>query len=358
MNAPYDICVIGGGPAGASAAITAARAGIRVLLLERGSHPRHKVCGEFVSHEGAAVLRQLLPTTSLLDVAVKIDRARIYADGREVPIDLPKPGTSVSRYELDDALWRAAIHEGVDCRTDCEALSVSRDSPFTIDTRRVTFTARVVINASGCWSRISQRALTQDPRDRWVGLKAHFREPNPSPTTDLYFFEDGYCGVQPIAQDKVNVCALVRSGTATTLEQAFQLSPQLNARNRHWTRVFDDLACAPVQFVPLAPAVRNVFNAGDSAAFVDPFAGDGISLALRSGALAARFAINAATGRLALADALDHYAREYHNQFRRIFQGAAVFRRALTLPPVARTAILSAMRLPPLAQFAVRMTRG
>ena len=56
----YDLAIIGGGPAGTSAAISAARQGARVLLLERGRFPRHKVCGEFVSAESLTLLKDLL----------------------------------------------------------------------------------------------------------------------------------------------------------------------------------------------------------------------------------------------------------------------------------------------------------
>jgi flavin-dependent dehydrogenase len=56
----YDLIVVGGGPAGTSAAITCARHGARVLLLERGQFPRHKVCGEFVSAESLELLSDLL----------------------------------------------------------------------------------------------------------------------------------------------------------------------------------------------------------------------------------------------------------------------------------------------------------
>jgi len=56
----YDLIVIGGGPAGAAAAIVAGGNGRRVLLLERGKFPRHKVCGEFVSAESLGLLKTLL----------------------------------------------------------------------------------------------------------------------------------------------------------------------------------------------------------------------------------------------------------------------------------------------------------
>ncbi|MGH3181041.1 MAG: NAD(P)/FAD-dependent oxidoreductase, partial [Streptosporangiaceae bacterium] len=57
----YDLAVIGGGPAGASAAWAAAQRGLRVALLERGAFPRDKVCGEFVSHEALPLLQRMAP---------------------------------------------------------------------------------------------------------------------------------------------------------------------------------------------------------------------------------------------------------------------------------------------------------
>ncbi len=84
VSAMYDLIVIGGGPAGASAAITAARNGVRVLLLERGRFPRQKVCGEFVSAESWGMLDDLLDVRhrALLAGAVRIERTRVFLDER------------------------------------------------------------------------------------------------------------------------------------------------------------------------------------------------------------------------------------------------------------------------------------
>src|SRR5437016_7239075 len=82
--ANFDVAVIGAGPAGCAAAIAAARAGVSVRLLERGPYPRHKVCGEFVSPEALALLRELLteaPAASAqtaLAAAPRIARAHVF----------------------------------------------------------------------------------------------------------------------------------------------------------------------------------------------------------------------------------------------------------------------------------------
>src|SRR3954468_24325336 len=80
----FDLIVIGGGPAGSAAAITAGRNGKRVLLLERGRFPRHKVCSEFISSEATGVLRELLGTrpAELLAGAPAVRSSRLFLDGR------------------------------------------------------------------------------------------------------------------------------------------------------------------------------------------------------------------------------------------------------------------------------------
>ena len=116
----YDLIVAGAGPAGSACAITAARAGARVLLLEKERFPRHKVCGEFVSPESLALLQSLLPRSEpeILAYASRpwITSARIFLD--ETPLTLPvsPPAQSIPRFELDAALFESARREGVQGR--------------------------------------------------------------------------------------------------------------------------------------------------------------------------------------------------------------------------------------------------
>src|SRR5215813_13748627 len=115
MAEVYDLIVVGGGPAGSAAAITAARHGARVLLLERGRFPRHKVCGEFVSAESLHVLSELLcpEKQALLTEALRISQARIFVDGKILAAPVDPPAASIARLELDAALWQSAEQAGV-----------------------------------------------------------------------------------------------------------------------------------------------------------------------------------------------------------------------------------------------------
>src|SRR6185295_850917 len=108
--------VVGGGPAGAALAAMAASRGVPTLVIERDRFPRDKVCGEFVSAEGCAVLSRLgLLSTLAAQGAMPMD-ACLLADGKGRSVeaalpDLPRAGRTalgISRAVLDETLLRHA----------------------------------------------------------------------------------------------------------------------------------------------------------------------------------------------------------------------------------------------------------
>jgi len=284
----YDLIVIGGGPAGSSAAITAARAGRRVLLLERGRFPRHKVCGEFISPEATGLLHSLIgpAADSLLAHAPRIPRARLFIDGRTLEAPLAEPALSLPRYQLDEALWRAALTAGADCRAECSADRVEDDFVW-LGAGDSPVHGEKLINASGRWSNLTRTVLAPDA-PRFLGLKAHFREAQPALSCDLYFFRGGYCGVQPIGSSAVNACAMVRSDCASTPDQVFARHQELWRRSRDWEPITEPVSTAPLVFRPPEPVSEsNVLRVGDAAGVIASLAGDGIAIALASGTAAA-----------------------------------------------------------------------
>ena len=147
----FDLIVVGAGPAGSAAAITAAHGGARVLLLERGRFPRHKVCGEFVSAESLELLGSLLHAGHLavLTDGVRISRTRLYVDGRMIGAVVDPPAASIGRFDLDAALWESAYLAGVDARQQVTVREIGGRGPFRICSSDGEFESRAVINASG-----------------------------------------------------------------------------------------------------------------------------------------------------------------------------------------------------------------
>ena len=195
---------------------------------------------------------------------------------------------------------------------------------------------------------------------KWIGVKAHYRERDPAQSTDLYFFDHGYCGVQPVSANAVNVCALVRSDSAATLDAVFRCSPQLQARAEQWERITDPVSTAPILY--RKPICRRVsmLLAGDAAGFIDPFVGDGISLALHSSQAATGIMGSVSCqGRSSLEFRLRAGYKEavYEREFAPLIAASTRLRSLLSLPDIARPLALQMLHLPGLLPYVIRKTR-
>ena len=364
-NGAYDLVVAGGGPAGTSTAITAARLGARVLLLERGRFPRHKVCGEFVSPEALGLLESLLRgdqfALAMLEKAPRIREARVFVAGQCLQFPLPAAAASVSRFDLDAALWHAAEAAGVEARQAVAVQGVEEGGTFSVATSAGTFAAKSVVDATGRWSNLNSAAELRPGSSRqnpWLGIKAHFNEESPAQSVDLYFFEGGYCGVQPVGHGQVNTCALVRSDRARSLPEVLSLHPRLQERSRDWRPATEAVVTAPFVLQEPRSLRSGVLLAGDAAAVIDPFTGDGISRALHSGALAARALAAFWLGRMSLPEAALRYARDYERVLLPAFRTAGRIRWLLHLPAALRAPALRMLRVRPLARYLVSKTRA
>jgi flavin-dependent dehydrogenase len=358
-SSSFDLAVVGGGPAGAATAITAARYGARVALLEAGGFPRHKVCGEFVSAESLELLRSLLGddpgADEVLRAAPEIPRARLFLAGKLVNGPITPPALSVPRYSLDLLLWRAAQRAGVFAQDRCEVADLQGRGPFAVSTSSGEIRARAAVLCSGRWSRFSRAGMPPGPK--WVGIKAHFREKDPSLSTDLYFFDGGYCGVQPVSADRVNACAMVRSDVATSLPAVFRLSSELAERASHWESLMEPVSTAPLLYRAPQPTEGNLLLAGDAAGFIDPFVGDGISLALRTGRAAADCLEAFLAGTHSLGEVAESYRKRYAKQFAPLIASASRVRRVLSWPELPRVMALQFLRIPGVLPYLIRKTR-
>jgi flavin-dependent dehydrogenase len=364
----YDLIVIGAGPAGCAAAITAVRMGARVLLLDRGRYPRHRVCGEFVSAESLGLLSTLLSPENqpLVHRAPRISQSRVFADNIVLPLPIEPPAASIARFDMDLALWNSCLEAGVDARQDCAVHSVHGDGPFQVSANGEVFQSAALVNAAGRWSLLtSPRTRSRAASERWIGVKAHFREANPSPSVDLYFFDGGYCGVQPVSlpdcgsvEGTVNACAMVKADVATDLSDVFDLHPALRERSRTWRPATDPVTTSPLIFHKPEPLQGNMLQAGDAATFVDPFIGDGISLGLRSGALAAECLHGLFQSSGSLQEAARLYELLYMRRLAPVFRASSVLRRLLRVPgPIRRPAMSVLKHAPAMTRQIVRMTR-
>ena len=359
----YDLVIAGGGPAGTSAAITAARLGGRVLVLERGRFPRDKVCGEFISPEALGLLECLLDRDSeaaaKLRSAPRITHARALVADRCMEFPLAAPGTSIPRVDLDVWLWKAAETAGAEARQGVTVASIEQNGLFKVATSEGAFLAKSVVNASGRWSNLNPVAPSRSSDGApWLGIKGHFLENDHSDSVDLYFFPGGYCGVQPLGGGEVNACAMVRADRARSLEEVFALHPHLQERSRQWQPATEPIVTAPLVFRPPQVLSAGILQAGDGAGFLDPFIGDGISAALHSGALAAQALADFWQGRASLKQAALRYREEYARLLLPAFRTARRIRWLFRLPTILHGPAIKLLRLGPVARYMVTRTRA
>jgi flavin-dependent dehydrogenase len=269
-----EIFIAGGGPAGAAAAIAGRIEGSSVRLVDRAATCRHKVCGEFISPEAAEILEELQVWDDFGVLGpCRIRRCILHLKNRTEQWRLPECAWGLSRLQLDRMLiGKASVlgaivsrGEGVDC----------------LRTRQAEGRA---ILACG-------RTPASDQRDRLFGFKTHFEGPADD-AVELFFATSGYVGVSGIEDGLTNVCGIAPESLLRRygfdFDEIVLRSPALAERLRPLQRRMRWLVTGPLSFSPPSTGDfgTDVYPAGDSLTFVDPFTGSGIVNALLTGRLA------------------------------------------------------------------------
>jgi flavin-dependent dehydrogenase len=373
-----DLAIIGGGPAGTAAALEARRQGLSVAIWERDRFPRDKVCGEFISSEALPLLQSEIPST--VARGAEILRAEFVCDnGLSRPFRLPHPALGLSRRRLDAALWQACeaagveVHEGKAARSVCKLGSGGRQTPvWEIETAAGNIQkANALIVACGRWWAIEGLSSPVGrpgtlTRGDWIGAKAHFAGIPSRDRIEMYFFRGGYCGLAPVEDGACNVCCLVRreqlrqsrpkalEDFATWLAQISHLGA-LEKRLRGAQQVSAAVTTAPVHLSRRQAAQRAALMVGDAAGFLDPFTGEGISMALHSGRLAARAVASALSEGFDSQSAAEIYGQKLSQAVRRSYRIAAMARGLIHGPAWLRGTVTAP--LPWAGKHLVRETR-
>ena len=160
---PFDVVVVGGGPAGSAAAITAAQAGMRVILLEETSGAHHKVCGEFLSVETQVLLARLGVDLDRLG-APSQSRLRLVNRGQTAGAELPFKGRSLSRYVLDEYLLKNAARSGVLVERASKATSFSCSDGTGLSTITISGGSKSISAKRDSRDRLFNRARSECAR--------------------------------------------------------------------------------------------------------------------------------------------------------------------------------------------------
>lgn len=299
-----EIAIVGGGLAGGAAATLLARAGRRVILLERDAEPVHRICGEFISGDAGAMLDRLGLDLERLG-ATRMDRLRIVSADREIVAPLPFAAFGLTRRRLDAALLDLAGQAGARIE---RGATVRRVDGRRIESNLGAIDPATLMLASGKHDvrGAPRRAEAQDKG--YVGFKSHWRlTPAAQSAIDRHIevilFDGGYAGLQLVEGGMANLCLIVRKsrfaelgGTWAALLGELQTLPHLARRLAGGEPVQDrplTIAGVPYGFLhrPWRKEAETVFRLGDQAAVIPSFCGDGMAIALHSAHRAAEILV-------------------------------------------------------------------
>jgi len=361
----YDVIIVGAGPAGTSAAIHLARNDFKVLLLEQKKFPREKLCGEFISPECADHFRRLgVEAEMRTSQPAEINETTFYSRyGKRIAVPSQWFGGSaamgLSRAQMDQNLLLRAkqvgadVLEGVVVNNPIEVDESVHGVRAKVGEEEREFRAHLTIDATGRARSLARRVKNADARharkSKLVAFKAHLTGSRAEPgVCEIYSYKSGYGGLSTIEAGLSNLCFIVdasevrqaQSDAQVVMRRSVMTNPRA-AYTLESARICSDwLSVALESFGRHKPSpASGLLAIGDSAAFIDPFTGSGMLMALESGELVSQVIVRHRDKLMDFKTLASDYVEAYSQKFDSRLRVSSLLRRVAFQPRLAQAAI-------------------
>lgn len=299
----YDVIIVGGGPAGSTAGFLSSNYGLKVLLIDKSTFPRHKLCGGCITDKTVKLLGRVFGDTveHLKEKGViNFESSHFeifYKDRSLLKKKSPVPFYFVERHLYDSFLLNRAQQSGVEIITGDDVIFCDTSNNVIRTASGRVFTGRFIMGADG----VNSFMRRQFPdyifnRTNWqknTGTALEIFVPRSGmpamnhPTLYLDFIRQGYAWVFP-NKDKfiAGIGGIAQKNGKQVLPSFFRFLSVLNIRNPGAYRAQG--YAFPYGNYLLKPAFRNIILVGDAAGFADPLLGEGIFYAQRSAEFASQ----------------------------------------------------------------------
>jgi len=349
-----DFLIIGGGLAGLSAANHFADLQKNALLVEAGTFPMHKVCGEFISPEAIEYLKKWD-----IESSQSIKKISFFSGDQNFSFSLAQRAGSFSRFQLDHLLAQRLERLKIPVFTSKRVLQISQENGLYIAELSTgeTITAKNVIMSTG---RVPfKNDEVHSTKFSYYGIKAHFSGINMEEALEMYLFPGAYLGVSNVGEGIINIACIVESKIFEKYTSADVFMKDLFKASQ--TKRLGQILSKGEMIFPQWLETRlpefsqrdteehpNVYFIGDSAGGIPPVTGNGLGMAIKSGIMAAEYALRG--------DSIG-FRKKFRKQYRyKIYLGKVLHYICLH-PFLGKIAIKLCRFFPKCAQYLFNKTR-
>ena len=339
----FDVAIVGGGLAGLSLPILLSKEGYKVVLFEKEKYPFHRVCGEYISMESWNFIENL--GLDLTNAGLPLIKNLVVSspDGHFIQSELGLGGFGISRYFLDNELKAIALNNQVTLFEETKVNEATfRNELFTIKYNGGETTAPLVAASFGKRSNLDVKwkrgFINKKPGklNNYVGVKYHIKYQFPNDTIALHNFENGYCGISKVEDDKYCLCYLTSAKNLKDHHNSVkEMERNVLYQNPFLKKIFsqshflftEPVTISQISFDKKSQVDSHVLMIGDAAGMITPLCGNGMSMAFHSAKIAFKNINDFLRRNITRDDMEKQYAREWQKVFERRLRNGRIIQK-------------------------------